>query len=379
MRVLICGDKQLETGDRRVTGKAPMSSCTKVVLINGFLGSGKTTLLNRLIKVIPKECKMVILMNEFGEIGIDGPVLQGEDLDIIEVTRGSIFCVCVKTDFIKALHKLAHQIKPDLLIIEPTGVANPGDLRADFQLPLFRDRFQILEQVCILDASSFEEAYGAFASVEKQIAASSLFLINKADTASREQIERIKDIVRDHNPSPQFIECVYCDIPVERILGPGNLDGTPDEASGETGWQPLSSGQIDEIVSMILADPFREVTPPDSLMSAAFVWEGEGLAEFSRFFGELPKGIVRGKGFLQDKGKIHLLNIVMGKASYEEFDSGINRDLLGKVVLIFPPELEEPLGTVVSAWGPRLKILGRDEEGNCGLPAFEKPASLYAG
>lgn len=338
-----------------------MSSCTGVVLINGFLGSGKTTLLNRLIKVIPKECRMVILMNEFGEVGIDGPMLQGDDLDIIEVTRGSIFCVCVKTDFIKALHKIANHIKPDLLIIEPTGVANPGDLKADFQLPLFRGRFQILEQVCILDASSFEEAYGAFASVEKQIAASSLFLMNKTDTASREQIERIKEIVRGHNPSSQFIECTYCDIPVERLLGRANLDGASQKAAGENEWQPLSSGQIDEIVSMILADPFREVTPPDSLVSAAFLWEGEGLAEFSKFLGELPKGIVRGKGFLQDKEKIHLLNIVMGKASYEEFDSEIDRGLLGKVVLIFPPEQEESLGKVFCDWAPRLKILGRDE------------------
>ncbi len=112
---------------------------------------------------------------------------------------------------------------------------------------------------------------------------------------------------------------------------------------------------------MILTDPFREVTPPDSLMSEAFLWEGEGLGEFSKFLGELPKGIVRGKGFLQDKGKTHLLNIVMGKASYEEFDSEIDRSLLGKVVLIFPPELDEPLDKVFCDWAPRLKILGRNE------------------
>jgi len=143
-----------------------MDAHTEVILINGFLGSGKTTLLNRLIKAIPGSYRVAVLMNEFGEIGIDGSMLQGEDLDIVEVSRGSIFCICVKTDFIKALHKIGNDIRPDLLIMEPSGVANPGDLKADFRMPLFRDRFRLLDQVCILDGVCFEDAYHAFVSVE---------------------------------------------------------------------------------------------------------------------------------------------------------------------------------------------------------------------
>ncbi|MGB3648812.1 MAG: GTP-binding protein, partial [Desulfobulbales bacterium] len=149
-----------------------MAENTKVFLITGFLGSGKTTLLNRIIARFPKDKKLTILMNEFGEIGIDGTLVEGDDIDIMEISRGSIFCVCVKTDFIKGLYELNTKIKPDILLMESTGVANPSDLKRDLQLPIFNNRFQFKEQFCILDAVHFHDAFEAFASLEKQIASS---------------------------------------------------------------------------------------------------------------------------------------------------------------------------------------------------------------
>ncbi|MCF6249286.1 MAG: hypothetical protein L3J69_18305, partial [Desulfobacula sp.] len=110
-----------------------MSSITNVILITGFLGSGKTTFLNRIVKAFPKDQKLMILMNEFGEIGLDGTLVEGDELDILEISKGSIFCVCVKIDFIRALSEIAHKLKPDVLIVESTGVANPSDLEKDLK------------------------------------------------------------------------------------------------------------------------------------------------------------------------------------------------------------------------------------------------------
>lgn len=353
-----------------------MGAQTDVIMISGFLGSGKTTFLNGLLKSVPKGYRVVVLMNEFGEIGIDGPVLQGEDFDILEINRGSIFCICVKKDFIKALHKIAIEVKPDLLIMEPTGVANPGDLNSDFRLPFFNNRFRILEQVCILDAECFEEAYGAFVSVEKQIASSSFFVINKVDVASREKIERIKQVVRGHHPSPQFVEAVFCDIPLDSILrklgGAGGASGDSAQSAGK----PLSSKELEEVLSLILSDPFREVTPPDNLVSSAYSWRGNGTAEFREFVCELPKGVVRGKGFLKDAGKTCLFNMVMGNFTVEEFHSAVHADLLGKVVLIFPPDIQESVALVASRWRPGLEELRADPGGDCGPAAFEKTAEV---
>ena len=106
-----------------------MNETTKVLLITGFLGSGKTTFLNRLINNFPKDLKLTILMNEFGEIGIDGTLVEGDDIDMMEISKGSIFCVCVKTDFIKGLYELNTKVQPDVLLIESTE-PTPGANKA---------------------------------------------------------------------------------------------------------------------------------------------------------------------------------------------------------------------------------------------------------
>ena len=81
-----------------------MADVTRVYLITGFLGSGKTTLLNRIIDCFPRDKKLTILVNEFGEVGVDGTLVEGDDIDMMEISKGSIFCVCVKTDFIKGIY-----------------------------------------------------------------------------------------------------------------------------------------------------------------------------------------------------------------------------------------------------------------------------------
>jgi G3E family GTPase len=181
-----------------------MADIIRVYLITGFLGSGKTTFLNRIINWFPRNRKLMILMNEFGEIGVDGTCIETDELEMMEISKGSIFCVCVKTDFIKGLYEIAHTIAPDVLVIESTGVANPSDLKRDLKLPIFTDRFQFKEQFCIIDARNFMDAYATFSSVEKQIASSTVFLINKIDQASPEAIDQIEEVIRGLHPSPDF-------------------------------------------------------------------------------------------------------------------------------------------------------------------------------
>jgi len=170
-----------------------MYEMTRVYLITGFLGSGKTTLLNRIIDFFPKEKKLTILMNEFGEIGIDGTLVQGENIDMLEISKGSIFCVCVKTDFIKGLYELSTKVQPDVLLIESTGVANPSDLKKDLNLPIFSNRFHFVEQFCLVDAAHFLDAYEAYASLEKQIASSTVFVINKTDLAPPKRSKKSRE------------------------------------------------------------------------------------------------------------------------------------------------------------------------------------------
>jgi G3E family GTPase len=318
-----------------------MSDTTGVYLITGFLGSGKTTLLNRIIDKFPKEKKLTILMNEFGEIGIDGTLIEGEELDMMEISKGSIFCVCVKTDFIKGLYELNNTVQPDVLIIESTGVANPSDLKRDLKLPIFDDRFQFVEQFCVIDAAHFLDAYEIYASLEKQIASSTVFIINKTDLAPVVTIDKVKKVVHEFHPDPTFLETTYADIPLEQFLFPEGQIAQADEDSVATKRERrvLSENELDQFVDDLLDDPDLEITPPDRLLSVTYHWSGNDLEQVRDMAERLPSSVVRAKGFLKDKGDIYLFNYVMGDWTIEASEVPENRiEHMNVVVIIGPPE-----------------------------------------
>ena len=320
-----------------------MSDVTHVYLITGFLGSGKTTFLNRIIDRFPKDKKLTILMNEFGKIGVDGTLIEGDDIDMMEISRGSIFCACVKTDFIKGLYELNTIVRPDVLIIESTGVANPSDLKRDIKLPIFNNRFQFMEQFCIIDAAHFLDAYNVYASLEKQIASSSVFIINKTDLASAETIEDTKEIVRKFHPDPFFFETTYADIPLDRFLFPEEqIEGDDDSALGKDKKPILSADELEKYIDELLDSPDLEITPPDQLVSVAYQWSGNSLEQVEQMAEELPSAVLRAKGFVEEKGNVHIFSYVMGDWTIEK--SEIPKDRIEHkniVVFIGPPESME--------------------------------------
>ena len=321
-----------------------MSAETGVYLITGFLGSGKTTLLNRIIDRFPKDQKLTLLVNEFGEIGVDGTLVEGEDIDMMEISKGSIFCVCVKTDFIKGLYELNSKVKPDILLIESTGVANPSDLKRDLTLPIFNDRFHFKEQFCVIDAVHFLDAYEVYASLEKQIASSTVFIINKTDLASSETIENTKKVVRQFHPEPSFFETTYADIPLESFFEFTNPAPTIPETPQleNTNTKLLSNEELEQFIDDLLDNPDLEITPPDALMSITYQWKGDNLGQISAMAKALPSSIVRAKGFVEGNNHMYLFNYVMGTWTVEETTVPKNRiqhrDI---VVFIGPPESME--------------------------------------
>jgi len=318
-----------------------MSATTRVYLITGFLGSGKTTLLNRIIDAFPPDKKLTLLVNEFGEIGVDGTLVEGDEIDMMEISKGSIFCVCVKTDFIKGLYELNSKVQPDVLLIESTGVANPSDLKKDLKLPIFNDRFQFAEQFCVIDAEHFIDAYAVYASLEKQIASSTVFIINKTDLASPEVIDETKKIIRQFHPDPSFIETTYSAIPLEpyfALTGPAApaADRQPPEKAGVA---RLSDEELEQFIDDLLDSPDLEITPPDTLVSVAYHWQGNDLAQIRALAQALPAAVVRAKGFVEENNRMYLFNYVMGTWTVEE--TAVPQDRIHHkniVVFIGPPE-----------------------------------------
>ncbi|MGD8990922.1 MAG: GTP-binding protein [Desulfobacterales bacterium] len=321
-----------------------MSDVTHVYLITGFLGSGKTTLLNRIIRRFPRDKKMTLLVNEFGEIGVDGTLVEGDDIDMMEISKGSIFCVCVKTDFIKGLYELNSKVQPDVMLIESTGVANPSDLKKDLKLPIFNDRFHFMEQFCMIDAAHFLDAYGAFASLEKQIASSTVFIINKVDIASAERIEETKSVIRQFHPGPHFFDTTYAEIPLEDFFdfaGQESLDTEATQTEKER-MSVLSEEALDQFINDLLDSPDLEVTPPDTLMSVTYAWNGHNLEQVRTMAEALPPSVIRAKGFVEENDEIYLFSYVMRDWTIEK--TNVPKDRIKHkniVVFIGPPESME--------------------------------------
>ena len=336
-----------------------MSDITRVYLITGFLGSGKTTFLNRIINRFPRDKKLTLLVNEFGEIGVDGTLVEGDDIDMMEISKGSIFCVCVKTDFIKGLYELNSKVQPDVLLIESTGVANPTDLKKDLMLPIFNNRFQFSEQFCVIDAAHFLDAYGAFASIEKQIASSSLFIINKTDLASTNDIEKIKAVVTEFHPEPKFFETTYANIPLDQFFDlerEASQDSELAPATDAARPPVLSEEELDKFLDDLLDSPDLEITPPDTLVSIAYEWQGDNLGQIKDMAEKLPPSVVRAKGFIDESGGVHLFNYVMGTWTIEASDLPEDRiKYKNIVVFIGPPESLEGIeqATLTGKWSNR--------------------------
>jgi G3E family GTPase len=322
------------------TGEVGSDVHTDVYLISGFLGAGKTTFLNRLVAVVPADVTFLILMNEFGEVGLDGVLVEGEDLDMIEISKGSIFCACVKTDFIKALHQIATTVRPDVMLIETTGVANPKDLDRDLQLPIFGGAFRLRDKFCLIDAANFLDTYASFLAIEKQLEASDVFIVNKVDLAPPGDVDRIKDIIREFHPDPRFYEATFADVPFADLFGTGSLRGAVATTSQIAAPGPeLSDEALDEYIERLLDDETAEVTPPDRLQSLVVRPPTGSLDELRAWFAALPPRMVRGKGILWVEGGFHVFSLVCGRWTLEPYGGNDPGDeVAGRVVFISLPE-----------------------------------------
>ena len=320
-----------------------MGGSTAVYLISGFLGSGKTTFLNRIIHAFPDNRKLMILMNEFGEVGVDGPLVENDDLSMLEISRGSIFCVCVKTDFIKGLMNIARNIRPDVLIIEATGVANPSDLKRDLELSIFQERFHLREQFCIIDAVNFKDAYDTFASVEKQLESATVFIINKIDETDAGVIQQVKEIVGKHHPDPLFYETTYADIPFATFLPEVGAAETRDEPPD----MPVSAQALEAVIDGLFQTPGIAMTPPDRLVSGTFLWKGSHPDQFEEMMKRIPAGMVRAKGIFETDTGPCLFNWVMGRGRVEKIDPKKRMaPIMNRIVFIGQPEAMEALGGI---------------------------------
>ena len=196
-----------------------MSKKIPVLLITGFLGAGKTTLLNHLLTQLSDE-KVAVLVNEFGEVGIDDKLLLRTDEEILEMNNGAI-CCAVRNDTVKVLLRLTERkdLVFDRVIIETTGLANPVPLaRLFLDKPMLAEKYSIEAIVTLVDASQVVRQLRDTPEVKTQIATADVVLLNKIDLVDERALAVAKHSIRRVNPLAVIHETTRSELTLETLV-----------------------------------------------------------------------------------------------------------------------------------------------------------------
>jgi len=176
-----------------------------VIMASGYLGAGKTTLLSFLLKSqVFAEKKIAVLVNEFGKLSIDRELLPHGDYFLSEINKGSIFCVCVKTDLLRDLDKIARTIKPDLLIIEATGVAEPRDISSLMDSDFLKESYGDSIIITVVDVLNFPKLSGILPAISNQVSSADVLLLNKIDMVDQDALRTVECEIRKLNPTAEI-------------------------------------------------------------------------------------------------------------------------------------------------------------------------------
>ena len=177
---------------------------TKIDIFSGFLGAGKTTLIKKLIAEAFNGEKLVLIENEFGEIGIDGAFLQEAGIEITEMNSGCICCSLVG-DFSAALKKVLEQFHPDRILIEPSGVGKLSDVKHAVS-GVLTDEVIINSCVAVVDAKKarvYRKNFGEF--YENQIEAANCVVLSRTQDVPEARVHEVLDMVRELNPEATVV------------------------------------------------------------------------------------------------------------------------------------------------------------------------------
>ena len=298
----------------------------KIILVTGFLGSGKTTLLNKLIEFYGTK-RIGLIINDFGKIAVDG-VLLSDLIDasgnsIYEISNGSIFCSCLSGELVKSL-KYYSQIKPDVLLIETSGLSDPSTFGKILTENKLDDKFNVTASFCVFDAVKSLNLADKITAIEKQIVSSNIILINKSDLITDDEYVRIEKYLLERNKTAKIFKTIFTDVDLS-ILNTG--DGNHLKPEGKT-------------CNTVSSRP------------GSIVLKGKEISEDAliEFYEKIKDRIFRMKGFLNIKGNIYYISDNNYKLQIRESDKNVKN--FGLSVLL----PADAVDFVENNWKKRLTI-----------------------
>lgn len=178
---------------------------TKLYVLTGFLGSGKTTVLLELIKKLEGH-KIGIIQNEFGKLGIDGTILRKDDIEMVEINRGSIFCSCLKLNFVNALAEMSKK-EFEYLFVESSGWGDPSNVEEILAAAkiVSGKEYDFKGVICFVDAVNFMQQVEDEETAYRQLKHCNLAVVTKVDLSEQIKIKEVEEKIREINPVCEII------------------------------------------------------------------------------------------------------------------------------------------------------------------------------
>jgi len=204
-----------------------------VTIITGFLGSGKTTLLNHIL-TNQQGLKTAVLVNEFGEIGIDNELIVSTDENMVELNNGCICCT-INEDLVNAVYKvLERQENLDYLVVETTGLADPLPVALTFLGTELRDLTRLDSIVTVVDAANYSLDLFNSQAAYSQIAYGDIIVLNKTDLVDEAELDLLEVKIRDVKEGARILRTVKSQVPLALVLSVGLFESDKYFQSEET-------------------------------------------------------------------------------------------------------------------------------------------------
>ncbi len=195
----------------------PNHKIIPVSILTGFLGAGKTTLLNYILKEQSKY-KFAIIVNEIGKIGIDGQLVENQRDEVVEMSNGCVCCT-VRKDLVLSIQKLLKRGGFDYILIETTGIADPGPVAQTFvNIPALQRFVQLDAIITVVDAEQILKQMEETEVATEQIAMADFVLLNKTDLVEEAQLGRVSEKIRALNPHTRILRTRQSEVPLDELL-----------------------------------------------------------------------------------------------------------------------------------------------------------------
>ncbi len=301
---------------------------TPVYIISGFLGAGKTTFLNGLLSQLTGHVNVAIIVNELGETGIDGRIIEKKDYLLQEITEGCICCT-LRANLADALISIVEDNAPDFIVVETTGVARPKQIVSEFHLKRLSERVFSKQIICFLDAVVYARVGHKMPIINFQIEEADVIVLNKIDLVEPKSLSLIRDRLKAFTGGNKTVyETCYGKIEYQEIFSEMSAFPLPEKIVPP---QRLSEDELFQIDRpMHHGHGFLNSTEGFATLSLkAGTTTQDAL---NTFFNGQPAKIIRAKGLLKMEGGNKALQFSSSGLQMEDFNKPLAKSELVLIV-----------------------------------------------